>query len=51
MSERVERIHFVTGRFAEPALRTLLEELSPKVGFAYSIDVLPISVAALMSTM
>lgn len=41
--------HFVTGRLAEHALRTQLELLAPQVGFEYSIDVLPITVAALMS--
>lgn len=42
-------IHFVTGRLAEHALRAQLEKLAPDVGFAYTVDVLPITVAALMS--
>ena len=44
-----DNIHFVTGRLAEPALRHLLPELSKKVGFDYSIQVMPITVAALMT--
>lgn len=44
-----EHIHFVTGRLAEPSLRAVVVELAAQVGFAYSIDVLPISVAALMT--
>lgn len=43
-----ERILFVTGRLAEPALRQLLAGLSPKAGFEYEVAVLGISVAALM---
>ncbi|REK19578.1 MAG: dihydropteroate synthase [Planctomycetota bacterium] len=45
-----ERIHFVTGRLAEFSLRAVLEELAPRAGFEYSIDVLGITVAALMTT-
>ena len=44
-----ERIHFVTGRLAEHALREVLKELAPRVGFRYTLDVLPITVAALMT--
>lgn len=44
-----DNIHFVTGRLAEPALRHLLPELSKKVGFDYTIQVMPITVAALMT--
>lgn len=44
-----EQIHFVTGRLAEHALRKVLAELASRVGFDYTIDVLPITVAALMS--
>lgn len=49
MSEPTDHIHFVTGRLAEPALSHLLQQLAPEAGFAYSLQVLPISVAALMS--
>ena len=44
-----EHIHFVTGRLAQHALENLVPTLAEQVGFAYSIDVLPITVAALMS--
>ncbi len=42
------RILFVTGRLAEPALRRVLDELAPRAGFVPSVQVMPISVAALM---
>ncbi len=42
-------IHFITGRLAERALREVLAELAPRVGIAYSIQVLNITVAALMT--
>ncbi|MGH7134921.1 MAG: DUF6513 domain-containing protein [Pirellulales bacterium] len=45
-----EQIHFVTGRLAEHSLRKVLAELAPKAGFEYSVDVLGITVAALMTT-
>ena len=44
-----QHIHFVTGRLAEHSLRAILGELAPQVGFDYSIGVLPITVAALMT--
>lgn len=44
-----EHIHFVTGRLAQHALEAVVPPLAKSVGFAYSIDVLPITVAALMS--
>jgi dihydropteroate synthase-like protein len=44
------RILFVTGKLAEPALRRLLAELAPKAGFQPEVAVLPISVAALLTT-
>lgn len=44
-----ENIHFVTGRLAEAALRRMLEKVSTEIGFEYSVDVLPITVAALMT--
>ncbi len=40
---------FVTGRLAEFALRRVLDELAPRVGFRAEVLVLPISVAALMT--
>ncbi len=49
MNQGSENIHFVTGRLAEHALRRVLEQLAPVAGFTYSLDVLPITVAALMS--
>jgi dihydropteroate synthase-like protein len=44
-----EHIHFVTGRLAEHALRPIVASLSQRLVFSYSIDVLPITVAALMT--
>lgn len=44
-----EHIHFVTGRLAEPALRDQLALLAPEVGFDFSVGVMPITVAALMT--
>jgi dihydropteroate synthase len=44
-----ESIHFVTGRLAEPAVREIVEQLAEQHRFAYTIDVLPITVAALMT--
>lgn len=42
-------IHFVTGKLAEHALREIVHELSTRHGFNYTIDVMPITVAALMT--
>jgi dihydropteroate synthase-like protein len=42
-------IHFVTGRLAQHALKEVVSELAARVGFKYSIDVLNITVAALMT--
>ncbi|XZE34899.1 DUF6513 domain-containing protein [Pirellulaceae bacterium SH501] len=42
-------IHFVTGKLAEPALREIVQHLASKHRFDYTIDVLPITVAALMT--
>ncbi len=47
MTER--HVHFVTGRLAENALRAVLAELAPRAGFTYSLGVMPITVAALMT--
>ena len=44
-----EHLHFVTGRLAEHALRSVVARLAEQVGFDYTIDVLPITVAALMT--
>ncbi len=45
-----ERIHFVTGRLAEHVVRSVVKEVADDVGFHYTIDVLPITVAALMTS-
>ena len=42
-------IHFVTGRLAEHALREELSKLAPRMGFIPSVQVMPITVAALMT--
>ncbi len=44
-----EHVHFVTGRLAAASLEEVLKPLAEKVGFSYSIDILPITVAALMT--
>ena len=44
-----EHIHFVTGRLAQHALREVLATLAGDVEFDYSIGVMPITVAALMT--
>lgn len=41
--------HFVTGRLAEAAVRGIVTELAAQHGFAFSIGVMPITVAALMT--
>ena len=45
-----EQIHFVTGRLAEPSLRAILQTLAPQVGFDYTVEVLNVTVAALLTT-
>jgi dihydropteroate synthase len=45
-----DRIHFVTGRLAEHSLRQVLERLAARVGFDYTVGVMNITVAALMTT-
>lgn len=44
-----EQIHFVTGRLAEAALRETVGKLAGRLGFGYTIQVMPITVAALMT--
>lgn len=44
-----EIFHFVTGRLASNALKNTLADLADKVGFGYTVQVLPITVAALMT--
>ena len=44
-----EQIHFVTGRLAESALKTTLEEISANHNLKYTVQVMPITVAALMT--
>ena len=41
---------FLTGKLAEPSLRRTLAELAPRVGFVFTVEVLPISVVALATT-
>jgi dihydropteroate synthase-like protein len=45
-----ERIAFVTGTLAEPALRSVLERVAPAAGFDFEVVVLNIQVAALMTS-
>jgi len=44
-----QHIHFVTGRLAQHALERVVPSLAAQIGFGYSIEVLPITVAALMN--
>jgi dihydropteroate synthase len=50
MASPQETIHFVTGRLAEHSLRQVLARLAPQVGFEATVQVLHITVAALMTT-
>ena len=50
MTASRQRIHFVTGRLAEPSLREVLSRLGPTVGFEPTVQVMNITVAALMTT-
>ena len=45
-----QRIHFVTGKLSEHALRNMLERLAGQIGFQPTVQVLNITVAALMTT-
>lgn len=47
---KLSRILFVTGKLAEPALRRVVAELGTKAGFEAEVVVLPITVAALLTT-
>lgn len=49
MSAKRESIQFVTGRLAESALRETVSRVAEHAGFEFEIDVLPITVAALMT--
>ncbi len=49
MSSDRQHIHFVTGRLAEQAVREIVERCAKEFEFDYSIGVLPITVAALMT--
>jgi len=44
-----DHLHFVTGRLARHALRDMVEQVAEEQGFDFTIDVLPITVAALMT--
>lgn len=45
-----ERIHLVTGRLAEPITRETVAQLKTQFDHEFTIDVLPITVAALMTS-
>jgi len=47
---KYKKIHFVTGRLAEHAIRREVERVAGELGFEYSIQVMPITVAALLSS-
>jgi dihydropteroate synthase-like protein len=49
-SAQLPRILFVTGKLAESALRRVVGELAPRAGFEAEVAVLPITVAALLTT-
>ncbi len=48
-SDPSRHLHFVTGKLAQNALRHIVEKTSKELGFSYSIDVMPITVAALIT--
>jgi dihydropteroate synthase-like protein len=50
VSTTPQHVLFVTGKLAEPALRRVVGELATQVGFEPHVAVLPITVAALMTT-
>ena len=45
----MKHIHFVTGRLAQHSLQMVVTNLATQVGFEYSVQVMPITVAALMT--
>ncbi|MFO0939200.1 MAG: DUF6513 domain-containing protein [Pirellulales bacterium] len=49
MANPSQHIHFVTGRLAELSVQSTVDQLAQRLGFQYSISVLPITVAALMN--
>lgn len=50
MSSQPERVLFVTGKLAEPALRRVVDQIASSANLVADVAVLPISVAALMTT-
>jgi dihydropteroate synthase len=50
VSAPAPRVLFITGKLAEPALRRVVNDLAPKAGFEPHVVVLPITVAALLTT-
>lgn len=49
MNQVSSHVHFVTGRLAEHAVRDIVARVAAEFEFEYSISVLPITVAALMT--
>jgi dihydropteroate synthase len=49
MNSDAQHIHFVTGRLAEQAVRTMVAQTAEQYHFEYSLSVLPITVAALIT--
>ncbi len=49
MNQDSQHVHFVTGRLAEQAVRDIVARVAKEFQFEYSISVLPITVAALMT--
>ncbi len=49
LRQEYRRPHFVTGKLAAPSLRRTLESMAAAGGFKWTLEVLPITVAALMT--
>lgn len=49
MNQHFQHVHFITGRLAEQAVREIVSQVADEFQFEYSISVLPITVAALMT--